>query len=509
MNKTKMGTFIRELRSEKNLSQPRLADAFAEAHFEVSTNAISSWENGKTIPDIDKLQFLADFFGVTVDDILDGEKYEVTDFDSIYHIHQDSYFADKRFSSKLSKEDPTTNPIYYEITKEGEIIRKRFKKHILDYINECISRKNLDELIFFLKNYYILNEDFNITTYLAWLRQLKNKKVSNDEKWWEAQRYICPIEHLTLTFSNLSDEGFLLPTIQKRMNYSEPWEKDALLTMIQIKNPIVFDPSTSSSKSVEKYEKEHGKPFNVEQITKNTIRYLIENGAMINRNFLSFPKGEAHIVRVIDTLEKAHNALVKPLSICVQEGGKAKFYYVENNKRNRFFIKYDYYLVRPLRSIGYTYDEIFNIVDNNQEVPDEVYLRFANNVGLDTNREVKYIKADLAFNSDVFSVNKYWPQYYEEEHINNTSKKDDLEIFEEELSKGIYTNTNIQFNLEGGITESEKYNYIINKKTNMSYEDFEKNRLINRTKKLLESLDSLSMEQIRKKFFQLGGKEND
>ena len=74
-----MGKFLKELREQKNLSQEKLAKEFAKSFLDVSTNAISGWEKGKSIPDIDKLNFLADFYGVTVDDILDGEKYENID----------------------------------------------------------------------------------------------------------------------------------------------------------------------------------------------------------------------------------------------------------------------------------------------------------------------------------------------------------------------------------------------------------------------------------------------
>lgn len=508
MNKIKMGSFLRKLRDDKKLSQADLAAEFGNAFFEVSSNAISSWEKGKSIPDIDKLNFLADFYGVTVDDILDGEKYEKTDFDSIYHIHQGEYFTHKDFAVKFAKEDPTTNPIYYSITKEGEMVRKRFKKHILDFIDDNISRKDLEELMFFLKNYYVLDEDLNITTYFGLLRQI-NKKASIDEKWWEAQRYIYPIDLLRLTFGNLADEGFTSPTIQKRMNYSEPWEKDALLAMIQVEDPVFHDPTKVSSAYIKRYEDEHRTTFDREQIIKNTIRYLIENGAMINRDFLSYQQGKMFTTRVIDTLENAHDVLVKPIAVCVKEDEKTKFFYVENNIRNRFFTKYDYYLVRPLRRLGYTYDEIFNLVDKNKDIPDEIYLKMAKLKGVDTNREIRYIKADTQVITDMFSLEHYWPQYHKEEYDSNLLRRDDLETFEKELSDDIFTNSRIELYWVGGTNTGEKYSYVVGKKLDMNYQDFKNGRQVKRTKELLESLDSLTVEQIRNKFFQLGGQEND
>ena len=503
-----MGQFLKELREEKGLSQSDLVKQFSDVYLDVSENAISRWERGKSIPDIDKLTFLADFFGVTIDDILDGEKYEQTDFNNIYHIHQGEYFTHKDFAIRRAVEDPTTNPIYYSITKEGEMVRKRFKKRILDYINDNITRKDREELIFFLKNYYVLNEDLNITTYLGLLRQL-SKISSNDEKWWEAQRYLYPIDLLRLTFINIADEGFTSPTIQRRMNYSEPWEKDALLAMIQVEDPVYHDPNKINSTYIKRYEDEHRTTFDKEQIIKNTIRYLIENGAMINRDFLSYQKGKMHTTRVIDTLEIAHNELIKPLSVCVKENEQMKFYYVENNRRNRFFTKYDYYLVRPLRRLGYTYDEIFDLVDENKDVPDDIYLKMAKLKGADVNRDIRYVKADIRFDTDMFSLEHYWSQYHKEEYDANLLRKDDLEIFEKELSDGVFTNSRIEFQWVGGMNAVDKYNYVVSKKTDMSYRDYKNSRQEKRTKELLESLDSLTVEQIRNKFFQLGGQEND
>ena len=50
MNKEKMGSFLKKLRKEKNLSIEELSNIFDEqAHLTVSINAISSWERGKTI----------------------------------------------------------------------------------------------------------------------------------------------------------------------------------------------------------------------------------------------------------------------------------------------------------------------------------------------------------------------------------------------------------------------------------------------------------------------------
>lgn len=55
---------LAELRKEKNLSQAELADAL-----NVSRQSVSLWENGGAAPALEKLQFLAEFYGITIDEL--------------------------------------------------------------------------------------------------------------------------------------------------------------------------------------------------------------------------------------------------------------------------------------------------------------------------------------------------------------------------------------------------------------------------------------------------------
>lgn len=56
---------IAKLRKSKNLNQIQLGD---ELHY--SSKAISKWENEETIPDIDTLSEIAEYFDITVDDLI-------------------------------------------------------------------------------------------------------------------------------------------------------------------------------------------------------------------------------------------------------------------------------------------------------------------------------------------------------------------------------------------------------------------------------------------------------
>ena len=69
MDQIKIGTLLKELRKEHNLTQEQIADKFG-----VSQRSVSRWENGNTMPDISILIELADFYDVDLRDILKGER---------------------------------------------------------------------------------------------------------------------------------------------------------------------------------------------------------------------------------------------------------------------------------------------------------------------------------------------------------------------------------------------------------------------------------------------------
>lgn len=68
MDQNKIGAYIKELRLKNNLSQSDLAKKLS-----VTSQAISKWENGRGIPDIEMLKQLSIIFNVNVDELINGE----------------------------------------------------------------------------------------------------------------------------------------------------------------------------------------------------------------------------------------------------------------------------------------------------------------------------------------------------------------------------------------------------------------------------------------------------
>lgn len=60
---------LQELRKSKGLTQEELANILY-----VSRTAVSKWESGRGYPNIDSLKEISQFFSVSIDDLLSGEK---------------------------------------------------------------------------------------------------------------------------------------------------------------------------------------------------------------------------------------------------------------------------------------------------------------------------------------------------------------------------------------------------------------------------------------------------
>ena len=73
MDQIKIGIFLKELRKEKGLTQEQLAEVL-----NVSNRTISRWETGSNMPDISMLVEIADFYSVSIPEIVQGERKSET-----------------------------------------------------------------------------------------------------------------------------------------------------------------------------------------------------------------------------------------------------------------------------------------------------------------------------------------------------------------------------------------------------------------------------------------------
>jgi transcriptional regulator with XRE-family HTH domain len=69
MDQIKIGKFIYNLRKKNNLTQSEFANKL-----NVTSQAVSKWENGRGIPDIEILKHISEEFNVDIKEILEGEE---------------------------------------------------------------------------------------------------------------------------------------------------------------------------------------------------------------------------------------------------------------------------------------------------------------------------------------------------------------------------------------------------------------------------------------------------
>ena len=140
MTNKSIGNFLSELRKEKGLTQKEVAD-----FLNVSDKTVSHWECDKYSPDISMIPVLAEFFGVTCDEILKGEK-KLTSYDEIIEEQPtdpdeipDGDTAENAYSQQSLNEN---NFSYDPLTKEWE-----YAKYARIRLHNAFSRRKLTNVI--------------------------------------------------------------------------------------------------------------------------------------------------------------------------------------------------------------------------------------------------------------------------------------------------------------------------------------------------------------------------
>ena len=69
MDQVKIGNFLKKLRKEKGITQEQLAEIL-----NVSGRTVSRWETGNNMPDISILVDIADYYDISIPEIISGER---------------------------------------------------------------------------------------------------------------------------------------------------------------------------------------------------------------------------------------------------------------------------------------------------------------------------------------------------------------------------------------------------------------------------------------------------
>lgn len=355
MNKVKIGKFLRALRQEKNLTQDQLSTEFGCIY---SVAAISKWEKGLSVPNVDDLKTLAMYFNVSVDEILNGARYEEVDFEKKYFIYNKYW---------MSHYEP--NELYDIREKQELLIESRFKELLRKMVSDGLTLPEDKEFDFIVNNFYWIflpaieckNDDeyrkcglnecaklddienclFDVLSgglsdikFEIYTNTALTHKATIEEKFWEANKKFVFIAHQNIwndinhVIEDREDE------LKKRLNTLENYEKDILLAAFQKIN-VIDTIGCVDLRGQELYEKQRGHKYDEEQLTKHAIKLLIESGAKLNKAFLGYWRVVTLEHSIIDKLESIQKNYKAPILISVYENERLHYYTVENTESNR------------------------------------------------------------------------------------------------------------------------------------------------------------------------------
>lgn len=500
MNKKRVGNFIKQLRKEKGYSQEQLSNKLYDMDVAVSTNAISQWERGETVPDVSNLLTLADLFNVSVDELLDGKRYEKVDYKEIYF----SYNNDWPYKYYVN-----TNVNLYEMDQNQKIlIKNRFNELLRIRVDDDFTKQEEEEFSFLIKYFfdisdYLLDEEgkatknLNIHQRISYvLNQCSNMSI--EEKIWELKKLIIPNIEIDLNFQDFSVEDKYVdnPFFDKRFKELEFWEKDIIFASLQTCDPICFHDDMWGSRGLSDYKKRHCEEFNKDEIVRSKIKYLLNNGACLNRQYINFIKQREEERRIIDRIEYLYNLCEKPIEFFTSENGVERKFVVNNTFRNRFFINHYYKLFILDKEISL--EDAFNFFANNDNIPEELMMIWAKKENIDINQKKEYLTADIKQRCG-YKIQMWNEAKAIEKEI--AGGKEELKLLVANLKSGI-NKYKVTVNHEvGGSKWSEIRNYCHQWNQDLTYEEIKNKRDIKATKELLKNIDNLTLKDIREKYF--------
>lgn len=509
IDKKRVGKYLKSLRLEKkrerdgkSFSQDDLAN-----EINISINAIAEWESGASLPSYEKLEQLSKIFNKSIDELLDGESRINIDYSNKYFISNPHWYMNPKYKDNS-----------YQIRNEQiNLITKIFKKLLITRTKRLLTANEEDEFKFLFNNFYNLSDyakelsDINSNDdYLKFKYTLddtlsKMKSKSSNEKFWEIQKLFSENKDIWFTFRSDVHDLRYSNILQERLKNIENWQKDMLLAMFQNIEPSNSNPEKYGSNYLKKYEETFGESDH-ELNVKSIIKDLINRGACINPFFLNVYKEELVTHRIIDRMQELYDLCLKPIEIYIKdENNKQKCCLIENNLKNRFITNYYLNLELQLKTFRHSndrfdnFEKIYNWFINNDEIPDNIYKEIAKDLGLDTSQDKKYWISDV---KNISALEILFKKYKEiEKNISNGLIE--LNELKSKLDKGETEYTEKKLHIIGGDNEESIRKYIEYWKIEIDYLKYTKSRDFKLTTELLNNIDSLSLKEIKYKYFKM------
>ncbi len=287
MEENNFSTFIKELRMEKGLSQEELAKALY-----VHRTTVNKWENDNVIPLNDKLLLIADYFDISVDELLNGKRSDINTASSTRNNTIVELIKSKTKSQKL---------LIYSVLVTLILILVFLTYYFISNYNS-------------IKVYILYGENKNIRTRDGLLFFSKDKVYFRPGNFYDDKDNIVDVDLIRLYYFDASgDEVILLTGSDKELYVEIEKSKEAFIDRIYKNEKFYMDACYKNS--CQKMELSYFNDFSNDNLINNEaknesvseldtkvrskddlIKGLIQNGFIYNENVMSYVKTEDDVI---------------------------------------------------------------------------------------------------------------------------------------------------------------------------------------------------------------------
>ncbi len=275
-----IGNFIRSLRKERDLTIEEVAK-----YIGVTKAAVSQWENGKGIK-AEMLYALARFFGVSLDELIEGKRNSESSNDFIKRNYDLSLFEfddnqsdDKSGDEYLSRLKQIKNRFFLLLKIWAFDEMNKSQKEEFDFISQYFERDN--NYLAYLKYGNGFIGFFNDKDVKEIIRNQMDCIPSNDtnEIEWELQKfYYIKSEYFKSDLVCKTKSNYLLGKLLQVMNQVE---KDGLLTI-----NLSVEETKLQSNGFSNYEYKTKRELTINEIENNSyLKTMLNSGCNFMKEY--------------------------------------------------------------------------------------------------------------------------------------------------------------------------------------------------------------------------------
>lgn len=287
MEENNFSTFIKELRMEKGLSQEELAKALY-----VHRTTVNKWENDNVIPLNDKLLLIADYFDISVDELLNGKRSDINTASSTRNNTIVELIKSKTRSQKL---------LIYSVLVTLILILGFLAYYFISNYNS-------------IKLYRVYGENKNIRTRDGLLFFSKDKIYFKPGNFYDVNDNIVSVDLIRLYYFDGNDNEVILLTGSDKELYIEK-EKSRETFIDRIYKNEKFYMDACYKNSCQKMELSYFNDFSNDNLINDEvenksvrkinmkvkskddlINSLIQNGFTFNENDMSYVKNDDDVI---------------------------------------------------------------------------------------------------------------------------------------------------------------------------------------------------------------------